>query len=62
MGFWEFVTNATPPVGITAIAGWVTVEKDFLNGLGVWFLGLIVYIIAISIWVWREKQRIRFDR
>lgn len=60
MGFWEFITNATPPTAIVAVGGWVAIEKDFLTALGIMAIGAIVYFITLAIWVHMEKHRIRF--
>lgn len=62
MGFWEFLSNATPPVGITAVTGWVIIEKDIVTALVVWCLGMIVYLIYLDKWTWRENMRIRTGR
>jgi len=62
MGFWEFITNATPPTAIVGVGvgGWVAIEKDFWTALGVMTFGAVVYFIALATWVHMEKHRIRF--
>ena len=60
MGFWEFITNATPPTAIVAVGGWVSIEKDFWTALGIMTFGAIVYFIALAIWIYMEKYKMRF--
>jgi hypothetical protein len=61
MGFWEFITSATPPTAIVAVGGWVAIEKDFLTALGIMTIGAIIYFIALATWVHMRKHEIRWS-
>ena len=59
MKLWEFTIRATPHTAITFAGAYVTVEKNFLTGVGVMILSTIISLILIypSFYLENFKQK-----